>query len=1226
MDLAGGAETVMSGRLALEEQRWLAEHAVGDTPLLPGASLVEMVANASSRAGESVEVAELTLERPVPLRPSAAVEVQVRVAGSTDGTDEREVAVWTRLADPVTDVGDAWTRVATGRVRPADEDQPAVSGAVWPPRGADEVPLDGIYDRIADLGLRYGPTFRGLRRAWRLGAELYGDVELPDDVRTDGFTLHPALLDASLHVIAATAQDGGVRLPFAWQGVRIHPSAATKARVTVTVLADDRYRVVLTDASGMALAMVEELTVRPAGVPTAGGDSGLLAVEWTLVADAESAAPAGDVGLVDLDAALQSDAEPPATIFLSCFAADRSSSQGARDLTVRALTGIQRFLAEQRFADSVLTILTRGLDDPATAAVWGLVRSLQAEQPGRLRLIDIDDHPPALGAIGSEPQLAFRAGAAHAPRLAPLSTRRLAIPATGPWRLGVGRRGSLDGLAIQTPDPAAAAVFPEGDPAPGHVRVGVRAAGLNFRDVLIALGVYPDPSALVGSEAAGVVTAVGAGVTGFAPGDRVMGLFAGAAGPVADTDQRLLTRIPAGWGFAEAAGTPLVFLTAYYALADLAAARAGESVLIHSAAGGVGLAARQLAEHWGLTIYGTASPGKWEALRRAGYAEGYFFSSRTLEFEQQLIAATGGRGVDIVLNSLTQEFIDASLRVLAPGGRFLELGKADLRDGDRLPAETSVAYRAFDLFDAGPDRIAEMLAALAELFASGAARPLPVRSWDVRDAPDAFRYMQQARHIGKLVITVPRPLDPDGTVLITGGTGKVGPLIARHLAERHGARRLLLAGRRGDRFPGAAELRSALAEAGAQVEFAACDVADRAALARLLAGVPANRPLTAVVHAAGVRADATAETATPADVSATFAPKADAAWHLHELTGETDLAAFVLVSSAVGTVGNAGQGAYAAANAYLDGLAELRVRCGRPATSIAFGLWAGDGGIGADLDAAARDRIARAGFVPLSERRALHLLDAAIGSGVSRLCGIEVDAAALAARAASGPLPPVLSGLAAPRRGTPPGPASAADGKRLRSRLGALSADDRRAVLLDLVRENAAAVLGYGVPAAVPPEQAFHNLGFDSLTSVELRNRLGEATGVRLASTVVFDHPTANALARHLDEEMAPPGAGDVRASQSSPGPASASGAGNGQALVAEIDMLRSRLLTASLDDVHRARVAARLRDLMAAWLACDTMDGGLVPDGVGGPDDLSTASFDELFDFIDNDLGRGAR
>ncbi|MFJ2906483.1 type I polyketide synthase [Streptomyces sp. NPDC087212] len=371
-------------------------------------------------------------------------------------------------------------------------------------------------------------------------------------------------------------------------------------------------------------------------------------------------------------------------------------------------------------------------------------------------------------------------------------------------------------------------------------------------------------------------------------------------------------------------------------------------------------------------------------------------------------------------------------------------------------------------------------------------------------------------------LPVPDPaplLDPAGTVLITGGTGALGRTLARHLARTHAARRLTLLGRRGPHAPGAAELVEELAELGAETTIVACDAADRDALAGVLAGIPAEHPLTAVFHLAGVLDDAVVTSLTVERAAPVLRAKADAAHHLHELTRHLDLSAFVLFSSAAGTLGTPGQGAYAAANAYLDALAAHRRAQGLTATSLAWGLWAQPEGMAGDLDAAHLGRIARAGMTPLTEPDALALLDGACATGEALVLPARLDFAALRGLARSRPdaFPAPLRGLVrTPRRRGTRTPDAAGGAAALLRRLGALSDAERDTALLDLVRTEAAAVLGHPVPDTVAVDGEFLEMGFDSLATVELRNRLADALGVRLPTTALFEHSTPTALAHRL--------------------------------------------------------------------------------------------------------------
>ncbi|WP_208929201.1 type I polyketide synthase, partial [Streptomyces rapamycinicus] len=356
-----------------------------------------------------------------------------------------------------------------------------------------------------------------------------------------------------------------------------------------------------------------------------------------------------------------------------------------------------------------------------------------------------------------------------------------------------------------------------------------------------------------------------------------------------------------------------------------------------------------------------------------------------------------------------------------------------------------------------------------------------------------------------------------GTVLITGGTGTLGGLVARHLVAEHRVEHLLLAGRRGPDAPGMAELVAELEGAGASVTVAACDVADRDAVRELLAGIPAEAPLRGVVHAAGVLDDATVEGLGQEQIARVLAPKVDAAWHLHELTRDMDLAAFVLFSSAAGVLGNAGQANYAAANSFLDALAQHRQAQGLPAVSLAWGLWAQDSGMTGHLDHEDHARLNRTGITPMTTEEGLALFDVAQGVGRGVVLPVRVDVRAFRGR--GGVLVPAL--LRNVVRGAVRRVAVGSDGSGAwRDRLAGVASGERERLLLELVRSHVATVLGHADPAGIDADRALKDLGFDSLTAVELRNQLGAATGLRLPTTLAFDHPSPRAVASYLDQEL----------------------------------------------------------------------------------------------------------
>ncbi|MFC5005004.1 SDR family NAD(P)-dependent oxidoreductase, partial [Dactylosporangium cerinum] len=556
---------------------------------------------------------------------------------------------------------------------------------------------------------------------------------------------------------------------------------------------------------------------------------------------------------------------------------------------------------------------------------------------------------------------------------------------------------------------------------------------------------------------------------------------------------------------------------------------------------------------------------------------------------------------------------EVGVRVRAVTGWVLELVQSWLAD-DRLGAARLVVLTRNGVAVNAGDAVDVVQAPVWGLVrAAQSENPDRIVLVDVDDRPASRRVLptllggdepQLAIRDGSAVAPrlVRTGLAPDvsagfgaGSVLVTGGTGGIGALVARHLVLQHGVRHLVLTSRRGLEAPGAAQLQEELSGLGAQVRVVACDVADRDAVAALLAEVVRDRPLTAVVHAAGVLDDGVVSALTPERVDVVLRPKADGAWHLHELTQGMDLSAFVLFSSVAGTLGSAGQGNYAAANAFLDGLAQARRAAGLPGVSLAWGLWQQASGMTGHLSEADLARMSRSGVTALTAQQGLELFDAAVRAGLSapaNLVPVLLDVKALRGTVS---VPSLLRALV--RRSARRQVAAASGGESaLSRRLSGVPAAERQAVVLDVLRGEIAAVLGHATAAAVDPDRAFTEAGFDSLTAVELRNRLGAFTGQRLPATLVFDHPTPAALAAYLTKQV--------------------DGTADGGSVSAELDRLEA--LMSAADPADLSGIAVRLQALLAK-IGQGPKTSGV--DAVNVTERLESATDDEIFGFIDNEL-----
>lgn len=1133
---------------------WLQDHQVHRVAAFPAAAYCEMaLVAARTMFGDGAEVRDVTFDQmllldgttPVSARASTSVpgSAAFTVETRTDGEHVRHAAATlSRSGDPI---------------EPTPRD--LASMLEVHPVTLDGQALRAWFDR---RGIHYGPAFAGLSAVHTGddGASLLAEVALPGAVRTQqaDYDVHPALLDACFQAVAAHPDlqadlSGATMLPLGVRHLRrcgsmrdtrychIVVTAVTPLAVEADLVVLDDAGTVLLSLSGLRLgtglsncAQREQLfndrllaiDWQRQELPEAGesGDRRWLVISTSRHSDGRATQLAA--ALAERGADVTTSTSPVTGICHQAVTAVVAVMSGQGAEAVCRLADVARGISDVPGAPPRLYALTTSAqsvfpDDPVNldhAGVRGLMRVIGVENPAlRATHIDVDDHTE-LGCIArqlvtgsDEDETAWRDGAWYVARLNPSPIRPEDRHTTtvkhecDGMRLRIRTPGDLQSLELVAAD--------RRPPGPGHIEVAVTASNLNFADVLVAYGKYPSFEGRMpelGGDFAGVVTRVGPGVTTHRVGDRVAGITAdGAWATYVTCEATLAVALPAGLSEERAAAVPSAHATAWYSLHDLARISAGDNVLIHSATGGVGQAALAIARAAGAEIFATAGSSERRELLR-GMGIKHVYDSRSVEFAEQVRCDTGGRGVDIVLNSLSGAAQKAGLELLTFGGRFIELGKRDIYGDSRIGLfafRRNLAFFAVDLAlltMTHPDVVHRVLATVFEQIADGAL-PIPETThYRLADAATAIRTMGAAEHTGKLVLDVPReghsraavppqqtvPFRADGAYIISGGMGGLGLFLAEQMAER-GCGRIVLTGRRAP-GPDALSAIERIRHGGTDIEVCLGDIstleaADRAVAAATSTGLPVR----GVLHAAAVVEDATVDNITADQVLRCWAPKVAGAWNLHEATVGQPLDWFCSFSSAAALVGSPGQGAYAAANSWLDAFTHWRRSRGLPATSIAWGAWAEIG---------RGQALAQDTAMAIAPRDGAHALETLLRhnrghTGYAPIAG----APWLVAFAQHSTFAEAFRALGD----------STSDGNPFLLELRALPVEDRAARVRRLVAEQIGTILR----RTVDPDRAIAEYGLDSLGVLEVRARIEAETGVRVGTT---DITTVRALADHL--------------------------------------------------------------------------------------------------------------
>jgi NADPH:quinone reductase-like Zn-dependent oxidoreductase/acyl carrier protein len=779
--------------------------------------------------------------------------------------------------------------------------------------------------------------------------------------------------------------------------------------------------------------------------------------------------------------------------------------------------------------------------------MWGIGRAVAREHPElRTTLVDLSAAPGRpetrelarrIGTTGVEDRIALRNGKAYLARLSrlPEATANLArrpLADNEAYRLSILKPGILDHLELRVLD-----LTP---PAAGEVEIEVVTAGLNFIDVAKAMGIYPglnpeEPLGL-GLECAGRIISVGAGVTEFAPGDEVIAVASSKLHSMF-TSRLVISadwvmQKPARLSFEEAATTPIVFLTAYYSLVEMARMRRGEWVLIHAAAGGVGIAAIQIAKWVGTNVIATVGSPEKEAYVRSLGVE-HVFNSRSLDFAADVMKVTEGRGVDIVLNSLGGEFIDRSFEVLASYGRFVELGKRDIYDNRQVGLyvfRKNIAFYVIDLAAALEERPREIRALLQKIMShisNGDWQPLPVTAFTAAEPSEAFRFMAQARHIGKIAIRMDRDVQvlpasegplfsKEAAYLITGGLGGIALRVAEWMAA-NGAGHLALVSRRAVNKEAAQVIRR-IEEAGTTVQAIRADITSESDIQRALSEIrSAGHPLRGIMHTAAVVDDSLMLDLTRERFLPVMAPKIEGTWKLHVATLNENLDFFVLFSSIAAIHPQPGMGSYATANAFLDAFAHYRRALDLPAMAVNWGGW---NEIGLAREAGTERSIqgyVLQGMPNFTGDEALQALGLALRRNPAQTVAVPFEWKKFAEFHGQDQVPPLFKNLVS---GVVTAQARKSDSASILDLLAdAESVEQQVEIFEAYLQETLGQVLKLS-KSKIDRERALGTMGLDSLMGLEFVRRLSSALQIAVPATVVFNYPTIRVLTRHLLQRM----------------------------------------------------------------------------------------------------------
>ena len=1169
-------QTVFQSYLQPETINWLKDHCLADKVIFPGTAYLEIAIALGLFHSKSNQllIENVVIDAPLYVEKDLTITPEIQVITSP----QQEAWNWEiySLNDNLNNK--EWTQHCSGKVSCLNIPIAGKSLTEIKTSLADrELDIKQHYLACQQQGINYSKSFQGIKQLWAKENQALGLIELPHHLNSEAYHFHPALLDACLQILFVALPrelQGLTHIPVGLEQLAIQSFPGNKVWSYLELRQDNnQHQILIADVwlynergdliakiAGLKSQAIKSIPawhnwlyqpqwkLQPLLTPASLTNTGT----WLIFADSKGI---GKQLARELEAQQQQcylisrntiandpqafkdliQQHPTMTEVIYLWSIDTSENWQECQSYLYLIQAVIQTATHPSFwfvthnAQPVNNYqLTPGIRN---SCLWGMQKAIALEHPDLKCIgIDLDSLDQAAADIFQElcesrsEQVAYRNSQRYVSRLvgafretpsngqSPFNEQSSANNQSPTHKeknlqLQINHPGNLDSLQWQ-------AVNRQQLQA-NEIEIEVAATGLNFRDVMVALDLYPDDTKFLGLECAGVVVAVGSGVFDFQPGDEVMAVADNSFSQYVVVDAQLAVHIPESLSLIEAATIPVTFLTAYYTLVYLAQLQPGEKVLIHAAAGGVGLAAIQIAQYLGAEIYATASMAKWSLLKSMGVKQ--IMNSRSLDFAEEIMVATNGQGVDIVLNSLSGEFIAKSMAVLNDRGRFIEIGKQGIwSSAEVAQVAPSINYDLVDLWQItqdNPELIQQMLQEFRSQFTTETLKPLPYSVFTKEQTIEAFRYMQQGKHQGKIIITqesfenrgerlfAPTRNTFTGTYLITGGMGAIGLEVAQWLVTK-GVTNLVLLGR-SDIKP---ELKDNLEkiQENTQVKLIKADIANTNQLAQVLTQIELELPpLRGVVHCAGVICDRTISQQDWQSFQQVLAPKVQGAWNLHHLTQKYDLESFIMFSSASSLIGSAGQANYCAANAFLDTLAHGRRSLGLPAISINWSAWEGTG-------LAANTQITsvlkQQGISSIKPTEGIEILEQLLLDAPAQVGVIPINWNLWQQNHA---VTPYYQDLVSVQL-------TSANSSDDQQQLITALPEQRQSLLLTQISQQVANILGIKDLSEIDLESGFSELGLDSLGSVELRNKLQSSYDLKLSQTVIFDHSNIKQLANYL--------------------------------------------------------------------------------------------------------------